>query len=98
MEQNNKQGVYYPSQAILDNANIKEYDDLYRYSIENREKFWAEQADYLHWYQKWDKVLDSSNPPFYKWFTGGKINIVHNALDRHQQTAVRNKYAIRRST
>lgn len=89
-----KEGVYYPSQEILDNAIIKEYDKLYDYSIKNREKFWEERAGQLEWYQKWDKVLDESNPPFYKWFTGGKINIVHNALDRHQKTWRRNKLAI----
>lgn len=86
--------VYYPSQHVIDNANVKEYDELYRYSIENREKFWAEQAENLHWHKKWDKVLDDSNPPFYKWFTGAKTNIVYNALDRYQKTEVRNKLAL----
>jgi acetyl-CoA synthetase len=85
---------YFPSQSVVDNANVKEYDELYRYSIENREKFWAEQAENLCWYKKWDKVLDASNPPFFKWFAGGKTNIICNALDRHQQTSVRNKLAL----
>ena len=59
---NNKENnnFYNPSQGIIENANVKEYDDLYRFSIENREKFWEEQAENLQWYQKWDKVLDSS--------------------------------------
>ena len=86
--------IFYPNQNILDNANIKEYDNLYKYSIENPEAFWAEQAESLDWYQKWEKVLDSSNAPFYKWFTGGKINIVHNAIDRHLKTWRKNKLAI----
>jgi len=94
MEQGNNQKFYHPSQRVIDFANVKEYDETYRYSIENREKFWAEQADNLEWYRKWDKVLDAGNPPFFQWFIGGKINIVHNALDRHQQTAVRNKLAL----
>jgi acetyl-CoA synthetase len=45
--------------------------------------YWAEQAEALDWFEPWDKVLDDSNPPFYKWFTGGKLNVSHNCLDRH---------------
>jgi acetyl-CoA synthetase len=94
METSPDQKFYYPSKNIIENANVKEYDKLYKFSIENREKFWDEQAGQLHWFKKWDTVLDSSNPPFYKWFKGGKTNIVYNALDRHQLTAVRNKLAL----
>jgi acetyl-CoA synthetase len=47
------------------------------------EAFWAEQAEQLHWHEKWDQVLDWSNPPFAKWFTGGKLNVAYNCLDRH---------------
>src|SRR3954453_9062637 len=47
--------------------------------------FWAEQAQALEWFEPWDTVLDDSNPPFYKWFAGGKINVAHNCLDRHVQ-------------
>jgi acetyl-CoA synthetase len=94
MEQGNNQQFYHPSQAIVEHANVKEYENLYKYSIENREKFWAEQAEQLYWFKKWDKVLDKSNPPFYKWFTGGKTNIVSNALDRHLLSAERNKLAL----
>jgi acetyl-CoA synthetase len=46
-------------------------------------KWWAGHAEDLHWFDKWDEVLDDSNPPFYKWFTGGKINASYNCLDRH---------------
>ena len=89
-----KKDMYFPSEDIINQANVKEYEDIYRYSIENKEKFWAEQAEHLEWYKKWDKVLDDTNKPFYKWFQGGKINIVHNAIDRHLKTAARNKLAI----
>ncbi|HEX2393798.1 MAG TPA: acetate--CoA ligase [Bacteroidales bacterium] len=85
---------YYPSETILQNANVLEYENMYRYSVKNREKFWAEQAEKLHWFKKWDKVLDASNPPFFKWFVEGKTNIVYNAIDRHQHTAIRNKLAL----
>ena len=86
--------VFYPSKQILENANIKEYDKLYKYSIEKPEKFWEEQAEQLSWFQKWDKVLDKSKAPFYKWFSGAKTNIILNAIDRHLLTANRNKLAI----
>ena len=45
--------------------------------------WWAKQAEQLHWFEQWDTVLDDSNPPFYKWFTGGKLNVSYNCLDRH---------------
>jgi acetyl-CoA synthetase len=45
--------------------------------------WWAKQAERLDWFEPWDTVLDDSEPPFYKWFTGGKLNVSHNCLDRH---------------
>jgi acetyl-CoA synthetase len=45
--------------------------------------WWAEQAEQLDWFHRWERVLDDSNPPFYKWFVGGTINVSHNCLDRH---------------
>jgi len=59
------------------------YNDLYRESIDSPETFWAKAGEKLHWYKKWDKVLDATNPPFYRWFAGGKTNTCYNALDRH---------------
>ena len=50
---------------------------------EDPQGWWAEQAKALHWFQEWDTVLDESDPPFYKWFVGGKINASYNCLDRH---------------
>src|SRR5918996_195465 len=47
------------------------------------EAWWAKQAEALDWFEKWDTVLDESNAPFYRWFTGGKLNASYNALDRH---------------
>ena len=73
--------IYEPSSKLKKKANVKEYDQLYNESITNREEFWAKQAKSLNWYRKWDKVLDNSTAPFYKWFTGGKINIIHNAVE-----------------
>ena len=90
----NDHRFYYPPKDIVRKANVREYETLYQQSIDDREGFWAAEAKKLDWFKKWDKVLDDSNKPFFKWFTGGKINIVHNALDRHQKNATRNKLAI----
>ncbi|RCU51794.1 MULTISPECIES: acetate--CoA ligase [Corallincola] len=89
-----KKELFHPSAEVIANATIKDYDSLYQRSIEDREGFWAEQANELEWYEPWDKVLDDSNKPFFKWFSGAKTNIVHNAIDRHLHNATRNKLAI----
>jgi acetyl-CoA synthetase len=91
---NTEDNFYFPSKDILRKANVKEYETRYLESINDPCGFWAAEAKKLDWYKKWDKVLDDTNKPFYKWFTGGKINIVYNALDRHQHNATRNKLAI----
>ncbi len=59
------------------------YDEVYRRSLDDREAFWAEAAGEIDWIKPWDRVLDDSNPPFYRWFAGGELNTCHNALDRH---------------
>ncbi len=86
--------IYHPSKEVIKNAHIKDYDSVYKRSIEDPERFWADEAKKLKWYKKWNKVLDDSNKPFYKWFTGGKFNIIQNAIDRHLETWRRNKLAI----
>jgi acetyl-CoA synthetase len=86
--------VFYPSPEVLENAHVKEYENLYRRSLEDPHGFWGELAEELEWYQKWERVLDDSNPPFFKWFVGGQTNIVHNALDRHMKTYRKNKLAL----
>ncbi len=47
------------------------------------ERFWEDAAEAVHWYRRWDRVLDASRPPFYRWFAGGVVNTCYNALDRH---------------
>ncbi len=59
------------------------FDEVHARSIEDRDAFWGEAADDIHWYEKWDRVLDDSNAPFYRWFPGGTLNTCYNALDRH---------------
>ncbi|MFP3300574.1 MAG: acetate--CoA ligase [Thermoplasmatales archaeon] len=77
----------------LHNPGIERYREIYKESIENPEKFWDEHAWILNWYRKWDKVLDDSNAPFYRWFINGKLNISYNAVDRHVNNFRRNKAA-----
>ena len=52
-------------------------------SLRDPDAFWGEAAEQVHWYRKWDKVLDESNKPFYRWFAGGEVNTCFNALDLH---------------
>ena len=57
------------------------------------EEFWNEHGNIVDWYSKWDRVLDDSNAPFYRWFLNGKMNVSYNALDRHVRSHRRNKAA-----
>src|SRR2546421_2716751 len=59
------------------------YRQFHRRSIEDREGFWAEQAELIHWHRPYQQVLDYSRPPFARWFVGGQTNLCHNAIDRH---------------
>ena len=95
--------IYTPSEQIVEQANITAYmrkkgfanwDELHAWSVEHNQEFWADMANRLEWYEPWEQVLDDTNKPFYKWFTGAKFNIVHNAIDRHLKTARRNKLAL----
>jgi propionyl-CoA synthetase len=62
------------------------YDEVYKRWLDDPENFWAEAAEAVHWYKKWDRVLDASRPPFYRWFTGGLVNSCYNAVDRHVES------------
>jgi propionyl-CoA synthetase len=59
------------------------YTETFRKSIEDPDNFWAGAAEEIDWHRKWDKVIDRSNPPFYRWFRGGELNTCFNAVDRH---------------
>src|SRR5690606_37028396 len=85
---------YHPTEDVINNAHVPDYNEVYNEAVDDLEGFWAERAESLEWYKKWDKVIDDSNAPFYKWFTGAQTNIVHNAVDRHIKTWRKNKIAI----
>jgi acetyl-CoA synthetase len=88
--------VLQPAPEIVAQANLKpeQYEQAIKQGETDPEGYWAEAAQELEWFQKWDRVLDDSNKPFFKWFVNGKCNIVHNALDRHLNTSTRDKTAI----
>lgn len=85
--------VYHPTEEVINHA-IAKCDELYNFAERDYEGFWAKEAKELHWFQKWNKVLDDSNKPFFKWFTEGKTNICYNCLDVHLDSARRNKLAL----
>lgn len=89
--------LFSPSAEFSQNAHIKSLEDyqrLYDKAKADPQKLWAELAEQeLHWFQKWHTVLDWQ-PPFVKWFVGGRINISYNCLDRHLTTWCKNKAAI----
>src|SRR5690242_11230247 len=59
------------------------FEEYYRRSLEDPEGFWAEAAGAIDWDEPWQRVLDDSRAPFYRWYAGGRLNTCHNALDRH---------------
>ena len=75
-------------------SSMDQYRKMYQRSMEDPEGFWGDAASELHWFQPWRQVLDDSEKPFFKWFSGGKTNICYNAVDRHAVGATANKAAI----
>ena len=93
-----KKRVFPPLKELSEQAYIKsmeEYQEIYRESIENPEKFWGELAEQIDWYKRWDKVLveDFANAK-HQWFVGGKLNVCYNCIDRHLKTWRKNKAAL----
>ncbi len=92
---------YEPPKELVENSNvmafmkkhgIKTLDELLE-RARNLDWYWGEMAKELEWFKPWEKVLDESQAPFYKWFIGGKFNIACNCVDRHMKTAVKDKVA-----
>ncbi|MCE2465563.1 MAG: acetate--CoA ligase [Dehalococcoidia bacterium] len=81
-----------PPPAFQEQANVND-PGVYEEAAKDPEGFWARFAEELHWFKKWDKVLEW-DPPYAKWFQGGKINVSYNCLDRHVATARKNKAAL----
>jgi len=85
------EGVSLPSEAVY--WPFKKYLEMYRRSIDDPEHFWAEEARKLDWFKTWDTVLEW-DPPYARWFVGGKINACYQCVDRHVKTWRRSKVAI----
>ncbi len=85
-----------PSEEFASTASVtpESYKELYQKSIQDPEAFWADVASELHWFKPWDTVLDESEKPFFKWFSGGTTNIAYNCIDRHLDGPSRNKAAL----
>src|SRR5690606_23629084 len=70
-------------QRVGGGAMTGRYAEIYARSLRDPEGFWGELAQNITWTRKWDRVLDDSRPPFYRWFPGGELNTCFNTLDRH---------------
>jgi acetyl-CoA synthetase len=89
--------TFHPSPSFQEKAHIssqKQYQALYKKSIEEPDIFWGDIAEELHWFQKWNRVRNWENPPFAKWFEGGKTNLAYNCLDKHIAAGKGHKRAI----
>ena len=69
------------------------YDEIYRKSIKDRETFWSEVSNEIFWYKEPKKILNSENPPFYKWYEDGITNTCYNAVDLHVKNGIGEKLA-----
>lgn len=85
--------VFKANYKIVEEAHVKNWEAEIEKG-KNIDKYWAEKAEQFEWFQGWDKVVDESKKPFYKWFTNGKINLAYNAVDRWISTDKRNQVAI----
>ncbi|MFQ5755870.1 MAG: acetate--CoA ligase [Acidiferrobacterales bacterium] len=88
-----EEGYYYPPARFIAQANMTDETIYDRFSLENFPECFKEYADLLDWYKYWEKTLDASNPPFWKWFVGGELNACYNCVDRHL-VKYKNKTAI----
>jgi acetyl-CoA synthetase len=82
---------YYPSAEKIGSGQTRKQES--EKALQNPEAYWTEKAKAIDWFKPPTKVLDDSNPPFYKWFQGAELNVSYNALDRHVKTAKKNKLA-----
>jgi acetyl-CoA synthetase len=80
-----------PPQDLAENANVKA--EAYDRAAKDPQAFWEEAARRLDWATEWDQVLDWSNPPFAKWFVGGRLNAAYNCVDRHVEAGRGDKVA-----
>ena len=78
-----EEGYFSPPKEFIAQANLADKSVFKRFSLDKFPGYYKEFAALLDWYKKWDQLLDASNPPFWRWFVGGKINASYNCVDRH---------------
>jgi len=86
-----------PDATFAEHARIgsmEAYEAEYRRSLADPEAYWAEVAENLKWYRRWDRVLNEEEKPFFKWFEGAQTNLAANCLDRNLENGNRNKAAL----
>src|SRR5919204_517476 len=88
-----EEGYFAPPKEFVAQANLRDKSIFKRFALEKFPGYYKEFAELLDWYKKWDKLFDGSNPPFWKWYVGGKINACYNCVDRHLASE-RNKTAL----
>ncbi|MDG6243147.1 MAG: acetate--CoA ligase [Methanolobus sp.] len=84
---------YLPPPSVKQDSWIQDYEAAYNESLKDPDKHWANVAEELEWFKKWDKVREW-NHPYAKWFTNARLNITYNCLDRHVLNGKRNKVAL----
>lgn len=90
-----KSEVYQPSPETLADIKLPNYLEVREQALQDPNAFWDARAkELIDWYEPYQQVVDDSNRPYFKWFTGGKTNIVHNSLDRHVKSWRKNKLAL----
>jgi acetyl-CoA synthetase len=83
----------YPPPKFIGQANLTDPSIMERFSEKNFPECYREYADMLSWDEYWKTTLDTNEPPFWKWFVGGKLNVCYNCVDRHLEK-YRNKAAL----
>jgi len=78
-----EEGYFSPSNSFIAQANLVDAGVFERFSLDRFPECFKEFADLLDWYKYWETTLDTGNPPFWRWFVGGRINACYNCVDRH---------------
>ncbi|WP_099332290.1 acetate--CoA ligase [Actinomyces minihominis] len=86
--------IYYPDETTLKNARIRDWQQVEEEAAADPVAYWEKRARELTWSKPWTRTLDDDDAPFFKWFVGGKTNIVTNAIDRHLDGPHKNKLAL----
>src|SRR5271165_7502153 len=78
-----EEAYVHPPEKFIAQANLTDETVFERFSLDNFPDCFKEYAGLLDWYKTWDVTLDTSNPPFWRWFVGGRLNVSYNCVDRH---------------